>query len=181
MLVFDKHNFNSYKVVTEAGSVDANATIQSAFTQSSSNRTEQFFQSISVITDKVPKDAQSVVEFHNPNTQQTEIPVLFTFFLAVFNHSPLIYQHLDSSNSIYAEVCLFTLLKISLIKVINLIYSYWIINNSMNYVIGYLSTLKTNTSLHRKQFLFFSANINVYSLSFFYKLEKLLPFSSFFI
>lgn len=124
MMLFDKYHLIFYKCTSEAGVIDSNSTIQAALTQQLSSKTEQFFQNISLITEKLPQDAYSIIRFCVPSSNQTDLPIMFTFHLTAATYFPVIYQFLKSNDYVYAELCLLTFLKISLIKIIDLAYSY---------------------------------------------------------
>src|SRR3989338_1131931 len=123
MMLIDKYHLTFYKCTSEAGVIDSNATIQAAFTQQLVSKTEQFFQSMALITNQLPHDAHSVVNFC-VSTVQTDLPILFNFHLTAVTYFSLFYQFLKSNDYIYVESCLLTFLKISILKTINFVYGY---------------------------------------------------------
>jgi hypothetical protein len=180
MLLFDKYNYISYNLVTEAGAVESNSTIQAAFTQHRGVKIEQFIQDFTPVIEKLPQDTKISIEFRLSTLNSTDIPVLFTQNIVASNVLAISFQNFTSSQYFYAELSLLEFLKIILIRVLNLLYGYWVIGIAMQIVSGILNTLKSSSTLTRQHFFLFLSNLNVYSLNtVFYKIERLGPFSTF--
>ena len=121
MLLFDKYNYISYNLVTEAGAVESNSTIQAAFTQHRGVKIEQFIQDFTPVIEKLPQDTKISIEFR---LSSTDIPVLFTQNIVASNVLAISFQNFTSSQYFYAELSLLEFLKIILIRVLNLLYGY---------------------------------------------------------
>lgn len=124
MLLMDRYNYISYKLITEAGAVESNSAIQAAFTQHRGVKIEQFIADLTPTIENLPKDSKISVELYLSTTNSTDIPPLFTQNIVISNIIAISFQTFTLSQYFYAELSLLDFLKIVLIRVLNLIYGY---------------------------------------------------------
>lgn len=180
MLLIDRYNYISYKLITEAGAVESNSAIQAAFTQHRGVKIEQFLADLTPTVENLPKDIKVAIEMHLSTTNSTEVPPLFTQNIVISNILAVYFQTFTLSQYFYAELSLLDFLKIVLIRVLNLIYGYWVIRVAAEILSGILNVLKSNSTLTRQHFFVFLTNLEIKTLNtIFYKLERLDSFNQY--